>query len=97
MLRTCWVGRAQIYQLTARLRRQFPRVFDVLNGCDELERLSRVDTTAPLATETPSKPHVVSTACAECARRRRSKAEAAKIAHPVRPNRFRRPPGYTGY
>jgi hypothetical protein len=32
----------ELYQLTGRLRRQFPRVQDVLDVCDELERLLRV-------------------------------------------------------
>lgn len=34
------MDRSELFQLTARLRRAFPRVMDVLSICDEAERLS---------------------------------------------------------
>jgi hypothetical protein len=41
MLRTCCMEAVQLNQLTARLRRQFPRLNDVLELCDWVEKQSR--------------------------------------------------------
>lgn len=35
------MDKAALFHLTARLRRTFPRVVDVLSLCDEAERLAR--------------------------------------------------------
>jgi hypothetical protein len=37
------MDRAELFAMTARLRRSFPRHGDVLAVCDEVERLARVD------------------------------------------------------
>jgi hypothetical protein len=44
------MDRTGLFQLTGRLRRQFPRLPDVLAMCDEAERLARgvVSTAAPV-------------------------------------------------
>jgi hypothetical protein len=68
------MDRTEFYHLTARLRRQFPRVMVVLDLCDWAEQQVRVATTQPSTVVTT---HVASTSCPVC-ERRSNKTEAMR-------------------
>jgi hypothetical protein len=65
-----------LFSLIARLRRQFPRSLDVVEACEELERLSRDAGSATLQTKNNETLHVVET-LHECPKCERAKQKAA--------------------
>ena len=69
------MDRTELYHLTARLKRQFPRVMDVLDLCDWAEQQVRVATTQPSPVVTT---HVASTSCPVCDGRRQAKTAAMR-------------------
>jgi hypothetical protein len=70
---------ADLFALTARLRRAMPRNPDVVELCDQAERLAR-ELRAVVSTRCGdvASTGVVSTVCAECQRRRDAKARAMR-------------------